>query len=474
MHEFDKIFRNILPVIGICFFILALWVLHKELKDYRVRDILFQLKQIPLRFILLALLFTLADYFVLTMYDFFALKSIDHPLDYGNVFPVSFISYAFSHNIGISIVSGGFVRYRIYTSLDLSPVQVARVIAFTSGTFWLGYSIVGGIAFLLDPLNIPAQFHIPFDSLRFFGFLFLIPGILYIGFSLLKHKNLEIHGTKVNFNSPSIVLPQVIFASCDWILASSVLFILIGGISDVSFFYFLGIFLLARLSGVLSQVPGGLGVFEAVIVLLMPSSVDRHVLMGSLIVYRGIYYLAPFFTAIICLGFRETGVTGKLLFARGKRVTAVLLPLIPYLFSLGTFIAGSILLWTGSLPVPVGYLQFLGKYIPLSLVEFSHFMGALTGMALIFLSQGLRRKIDTAWFLTCILLAAGIFFSILRGSHYVEICIPLIMIISLIPAKKHFTRKGMLLGDIMSLHWFVSVFLVLIATTWIGFFPTIT
>ena len=470
MKEFEKISRNILPVIGLFLFIAALWILHKELQDYHIHDILSQLQLISLRCIVLASFLTLLDYFILTLYDFLALRSIDHPLDYLNICSASFISFAFSHNAGLTVVAGGSVRYRIYTSLGLSPAEVARIIAFTTGTFWLGYSIVGGIAFLLDPLVLPGQISIPFGSLHFLGILLLMPGVLYIGYSLARHNSMKVNGIKVRFYSSSIVLPQALIASSDWIVASSVLFVLIRSVSDISFFYFLGIFLLAQLSGVMSQVPGGLGVFETVVVLLMPPSIDRHALMGSLLAYRGIYYLVPFFVAIACLGAREAGLNRKLFMVGGKKITSVLLPLIPYLFSMGTFVTGAILLASGSLPVTPGYLEFLEKYIPLTLVELSHFLGALTGVALLFLSQGLRRKIDTAWFLSCVLLASGIIFSILRGSHYVEVAILLVMIIPLIPAKKHFTRKGMLLGDVMSPHWLVSVFLVLIATTWLGLF----
>lgn len=470
LKEPGKISRNILPVIGLSLFTAALWILHKELQDYHIHDILSQLQQIPLRFIVLASFLTLLDYFILTLYDFLALRSIDRPLDYLNTCSASFISFAFSHNVGFTLIAGGSVRYRIYTSLGLSPADIAKVIAFTSGTFWLGYSFVGGMAFLLDPLVLPGQISIPFGSLHFLGILLLIPGILYIGYSLGRYNSKKVSGIKVRFYSPSIVLPQVIIASSDWILASSVMYALIRSTSDISFCYFLGIFLLAQLSGVISQVPGGLGVFETVVVLLMPPSIDRHALMGSLLAYRGIYYLVPFFAAIACLGAREAGLSRKLFMAGGKKITSVLFPLIPYLFSLGTFVTGAILLVSGSLPVHPGYLRFLEQYIPLTLVEVSHFLGALTGVALLFLSQGLRRKIDTAWFLTCVLLSAGIVFSILRGSHYLEVAILLAMIVPLIPAKKHFTRKGMLLGDVMSPHWVVSLLLVLMAATWLGFF----
>lgn len=460
LNAFETIIKNLLPVIGLSLFITALWVLHKELKDYHIHDILFQLTQIPFKYIFFAFLFMICDYFVLTLYDFLALKSIGHPLNYGSACLASFISFAFSHNIGFSLVSGGSIRYRIYTSLGLSPIEIARIIGFTSGTFWLGYSIIGGAAFLLDPLVLPGQFHIPFGSLHFLGVLILIPGILYLGFSLLHRTPFDIR----------IVLPQAIIAISDWLLASSVLFILIRNTSGISFFYFLGIFLLAQLSGVISQVPGGLGVFETVIILLMPPTIDKHTLMGNLLVYRGIYYIVPFFTAIVCLGLRETVSNGKRLVTKGKKLTSTLLILIPYLFSLGTFIAGAILLVSGSLPIPMGYLHFMDKYIPLALIEASHFLSAITGMALIFLSQGLLRKIDTAWFLTCVLLASGIVFSLFRGARYIEVGILVTMIISLIPAKKHFTRKGMLLGNVMSTQWLISVLLVLIATTWVGFF----
>lgn len=149
LNAFETIIKNLLPVIGLSLFITALWVLHKELKDYHIHDILFQLTQIPFKYIIFAFLFMICDYFVLTLYDFLALKSIGHPLNYGSACLASFISFAFSHNIGFSLVSGGSIRYRIYTSLGLSPIEIARIIGFTSGTFWLGYSIIGGAAFYL-------------------------------------------------------------------------------------------------------------------------------------------------------------------------------------------------------------------------------------------------------------------------------------------------------------------------------------
>ena len=467
---FDKLLRNVLPVVGLCLFVCALWVLHMELKDYHIHEILLQLTHIPVIYVAGALIFTLSDYFVLTLYDFFALRSIDHPLKYGDTWLVSFVSFAFSHNIGFSLLSGGSVRYRIYTSLGLSPMQIARVIVFTSLTFWLGYSFVGGTAFLLDPIPLPGELHIPFGSLHFMGIILLIPGILYMAFSLLRHSPLKIHGITVRPYKISIIIPQLFMASTDWILAASAMFILIRTASGISFFHFLGIFLVAQLSGVVSQVPGGLGVFETIMILLMPPTIDKHILMGNLLVYRGIYYIVPFFTAIMLLGFRETGIRGRHLIEGGKKVTSVLLPLVPFLFSLGTFLAGAILLISSSLPISIQHMLFLKKYIPLTVVEISHFMSTVTGMGLLFLSQGLRRKVDTAWLLTCILLASGIIFSILRGPHYIDVVILVTMMIPLVPAKRNFTRRGMLLEDVMSLRWIVSVAIVVIAATWLGFF----
>jgi len=467
---FDRIARDLLPIVGLCLFVSALWVLHRELKDYHIREILFQLTQIPIDYVAGALLLTLSDYFVLTLYDFLALKSIDHPLDYRDSWLVSFISFAFSHNVGFSLVSGGSVRYRIYTSLGLAPMEIARVIIFTGLTFWLGYSFVGGAAFLFAPLPNPSGLHIPFGSVRILGGIFLTPGIMYMAFSLLRHSPMTIRGTTITPYRSSIAVPQLLIASADWILAASAMFILIKDPSGIHFSHFLGIFMVAQLSGVVSQVPGGLGVFETIMILLMPPTIDRHFLMGNLLVYRGIYYIMPFFTAILLLGLRETGIGGRRLMEGGRNFSSALLPLVPFLFSIGTFIAGAVLLISGSLPVSAHYMLFLKKYIPLTMVEVSHFLSAMTGMGLLFLSRGLMRKIDTAWLLTCLLLAFGIVFSIFRGSHYVEIIILAAMMITLVPARKSFARKGMLLGDMMSLRWIISIALVVIATAWLGFF----
>jgi phosphatidylglycerol lysyltransferase len=160
------IVQNLAPLIGVLLFAVALWVLHHELRAYHYHDVLQQVATLPLSHVLLALILTLLNYLALTGYDVLAVCHIGQALSYRRVALTSFISYAFSHNVGLSLLSGDAVRYRLYSSWGLSGVDITAIIAFTSVTFWLGFCTLGGTAFLLEPLMISPSFGFPGASMQ--------------------------------------------------------------------------------------------------------------------------------------------------------------------------------------------------------------------------------------------------------------------------------------------------------------------
>jgi uncharacterized membrane protein YbhN (UPF0104 family) len=111
----------------------------------------------------------------MTGYDVLALRYIQHPLSYRKSGLASFVSYAFSNNIGLSIIAGGSVRYSLYSSWKLSAIEITKVIAFCTLTFWLGFFLLGAAVFLSEPVVIPGTLHLPFESVRPMGWLFLVP-----------------------------------------------------------------------------------------------------------------------------------------------------------------------------------------------------------------------------------------------------------------------------------------------------------
>jgi uncharacterized membrane protein YbhN (UPF0104 family) len=142
-------------------------------------------------------------------------------------------------------------------------------------------------------------------SVRCIGIVFLLLVATYLLGSSVSRQPLKIRGQEFWLPSFKLSLAQTVISSLDWILAATVLFTLLPATTHLSYPGFLGIYLLAMIAGVVSKVPGGLGVFETVILLLLSPQVSAAAVLGSLLAYRGVYYLLPFAVATGLLGFYE-------------------------------------------------------------------------------------------------------------------------------------------------------------------------
>ena len=182
----QKLLHNLGPVIGVFLFVAALWVLHHELRQYHYHEVMRHIRELPTTRLLLALALTVLSYLVLTGYDVLSFRYIHHPLSYRRIALASFIGYAFSHSIGLAVLTGGSIRYRFYSTWGLSTSEITNVVAFNGLTFWFGFLALGGLAFLLEPLALPASLHLPVTSLRPLGGVFLLVVTAYIGASMYR------------------------------------------------------------------------------------------------------------------------------------------------------------------------------------------------------------------------------------------------------------------------------------------------
>jgi len=465
-----KILRNIGPWSGLLLFMVALWVLHKELKAYHYQDILHSIEVLPGHRLYVGFGLTLLSYLIMSGYDILALRYIQYRLPYRKIAFTSFIGYAFSNNFGLSMLAGGSVRYRLYSAWGLSAEEITKVVAFCSLTLWLGFVTLGGIVFLLEPIMIPEVLRLPFASVRPVGILFLLLLGGYFLWSVTRKGPLRVREWEFPVPKANLIVTQVALASLDWMLAGSILYVLLPSSDRLSFFGFLGIFLLAEVAGLLSQIPGGLGVFETVVLLFLSSILPSSAVLGSLIAYRGIYYLLPLGVAVIMFGSHEI-FERKEGVQRAIRLFGQWVPqLVPTLLSVTTFIGGIILLFSGATPGIQGRLEWLEYFLPLPFIEISHFLGSLTGMGLLLLSRGLQRRLDAAYVLTLVLLGAGAAFSLLKGLDYEEAIILMILLGILLPCRSHFYRKASLFGQAFTPAWITSIAVVFLSSIWLGLF----
>jgi uncharacterized membrane protein YbhN (UPF0104 family) len=287
-------------LVAVLLFVAAVWVLYRELRTYDLQDVIGYLRSLPGHRLLLALALAVVSYVAAMGNDVLALRYVGHPLSLKRTALASFIGYTFSGTIGYALVTGGAVRYRLYSSWGLGAGAISKVVLFCSLGFWVGFSSLGGLIFLLAP-PVPSE-EIPLKvSLSALGVLLLLLMVAYVVWGAYKKPNLRIRG--VTFGPPSwrIALGHIGVGSADMAATASVLYVLLPAVPGLTFDVFLGVFLLAFVAGVISHVPSGLGVFETVIVLLLAPFLSAAVVVGALLAYRGVHYLLPLLLATVLL-----------------------------------------------------------------------------------------------------------------------------------------------------------------------------
>ncbi len=416
-----------------------------------------------------AAFFTVLGYGCLTLYDALAVRFAGAHVPYPRIALISFMGYAIGHNVGLNTLSGGAIRYRAYTALGLGAKQIATIIAFGSVTFLLGAGLLLGLSLLTQAgmsqsvLNMHA-------SLSMFAGAVLLTGVAaYLWLVCTRHEPLQIWRMVIPVPKPRVAFAQVAVACADLLCAVSVLYVLLPPQAAMSFGAFAGVYLIAIAAGVISNVPGGIGVFEAVLLLLLPT-VPKDSLLGALVAYRAIYYFAPFAAALALLGAHELWAH------RGPAVRLVqlgrtfLIAVTPQAIAIAVFLAGAVLLFSGATPGLGTRLDLLRGFVPLPILELSHLLGSAVGVGLLVIAHGLYRRLDAAWWLTIWLLCAGIILSLLKGFDYEEAMVLGVVVIVLVSARGRFRRRVSLIDQHYSGPWIVALFLVLFTVAWLVIF----
>jgi len=194
------------------------------------------------------------------------------------------------------------MRLRFYSSLGLRSFDIARIVAFTSVTFWLGFVGLGGVLFAIAPPRMPAGFEVTTDLVRMAGWALLATIFVYLCLGWARVDRFGFGRWVFRMPDARIRLGQVFVSACDWALAASVLYALLPGRSGLPFITFLSVYLVAQIAAFVSSVPGGVGVLESLLLLLLPASVERDGLLASLVVFRLIYYVVPLVIATVTTG----------------------------------------------------------------------------------------------------------------------------------------------------------------------------
>lgn len=461
--------RNTKPLsIGAALLVAALGLtaLSKLLHSVRPHEIRHAFDALSAGQIGAALLLTAASYLMLTLYDRFALRVIGRKLPWRTYGLASFTSYTLSHNLGLALLTGGSARYRIYRAAGLSGGEVGSVIALASLSFWNGVILLAGLAAMASTQILPF-----FDwglSLHWLHLAGLVVLTLCLIPLLLRHFGLE----AVNIGGWRTPLPNLrrsavmtLIAALDLAAASAALYVLLPAPDPAAYpAFFLG-YALAIIAALISHVPGGLGVFETVVIATVPG--DKAQLLAALLAYRVIYYLLPLLVAAFLLAWHE-GKTWRRPVAQAGQ--SLLRELAPPLLAALVFAGGLILLLSGATPAEMSRMHELKPILPLPFVEASHIAASLSGTLLLFLAPGLLRRLDGAFVATRALLLAAILFSLAKGFDYEEALILSAICAALQWSRPAFYRTTSLLDAPLSTGWIAAAMTALLTSAFAGFF----
>lgn len=265
---------------------------------------------------------------------------------------------------------------------------------------------------------------------------------------------------------------SIVLSVIDISTAALALYMLLPSGAALDFLAFLAVFVFAIALGVVSHVPGGLGIFEAAMLIALPQ-MDPALLLGSLLLFRIVYYITPF---VLALGLLAVSETDSILRLTNKWIAPILPVFLPYLCAAAVFAGGAALLFSGVLPAEHERLKVLRHFLPLPFIEVSHLFGSVIGLVLLVVASGLARRLASAWRIAVALLFVGAGLSLAKGVDYEEAIGCLLVLMLLIAGRKFFYRQQLSVDERPSLSWMLAALTVIAASTWLGIFvfPSIT
>ena len=460
--------RWIGPLASLLVFTVVALVLRRELAHLHTREILEELRQTPRLHVVIAFGFTAASYWLLGFYDFLGLRYIGKAVVYPRVLMTSFIANAFGHNLGLAAFTGGAVRFRMYASAGLTAIDVATVQGFCSLTIGIGLATLGGLSLTLEPTHTAAVLHLHPRWAMLVGIMLLSGVGAYATWCILGRTPIEIRGWALHAPRPTLGFAQIVLGMCDLSCSTAVLWWLLPPQADMGFLTFVGAYAAAVTAGIVSHVPGGLGVFETVIVFALPD-VPVSSLLGSMLIYRAVYYLAPLMAATLLFGIKELSAQRGPLARAHALASLYIAPVVPQVAGTLTFVAGFILLVSGATPGMDARLTVLRNIVPLAILELSHLAGSVIGLGLLVLSRALFRRVHAAYHISFWLLTAGIAASLLKGLDFEEATVLALVLAVLVLGRRAFYRPTSILDERFTPIWAVSIAGVIATAIWLSF-----
>ena len=415
----------------------------------------------------------IAAYVLLSVYDLIAVRYLNTKIPYPKILNTSLTAFSIGHTLGVSMLSAGAVRFHYYGKYGVESAKIANIILLVSLAFSYGMMTVIGISLVVNPhmlsqllSNIAWLANISPLVFKAIGFIILLLIAASLIFAGKSGRAFVIKNWQLQLPPATVLFRLIVLAVVDIALVAYIIHILIPA-STVSYLEVFSAYVQAITVGIISHVPGGLGVFELTMVASLPK-VDKTTLLSVLLLFRILYYFIPFMLGILSFVLHEAYIRSGLDSNKKRRMLPSVW--IPQLLALATAGLGIVMLVVSILPPVANRELLLGEFIPIPVIEMSYLLNTLMGFALLVLARGLYQRLNGAWHISMWLLGASIMTLLVK---HLEIEVAVICALLFGVAyfnRSYFNRQSNLMSLRLNTQTLILLSVFLISLFWVGMY----
>lgn len=286
------------PVFATALFIFAIRLLVREAQNISWEKFTAGMTSVPVVYLGIAAFLIALNYGLLIAYDLLALRYVCRSLPLRRVALVSFLGYSLGNNLG-TLLAATPIRFRFYSRWGLKPRQIIVLISILGLTFWSGLWFLGGVVLVSVPVTLPPEVWLPFGT-KTLGFILLSLAIGYAIVCFAWRNPWPIGELHLQPPKPGLMAAQASVAAVDLLISATALYLVLPGDATVPFALVLAAYLVAIAVSLITQIPGGLGVLELILLTLLKDSVGDSVI-ASVLIFRLLYYVAPLMVGMLVL-----------------------------------------------------------------------------------------------------------------------------------------------------------------------------
>jgi uncharacterized membrane protein YbhN (UPF0104 family) len=264
-------------------------MLSRALRHYDFAEVLESVRMADRTCLGLALGFTAASYFMLTLFDTLAVRYVGRALPYRCTALASFTGLSIGHTVGLAALSSGAIRYRFYSRWGVTAQEVGQVIVFCACTVGLGLITLAGLAWTLRPGTAADLTGLPRGAALGIGFACLGLAAGWLVLAAVRRRPIRIRRWTIALPSLPLAAAQIVVGTVNFGFVAAALHACIRSVAEVSYTEVAAAYVIGNTAALVSHVPGGLGVIEMVVTYLLPQA---HIL-GAVLLFRAVYYLLP-------------------------------------------------------------------------------------------------------------------------------------------------------------------------------------